>query len=206
MLRGFGASPWQGYQVGNTDQSRRLPDPRPASPPAIPYTPLYPLLHTNTPVPMMTYPNFPFTPGTPLYPSHEHLLAYHQQYASHNNLHRYIRYHHKVVSTSWVGTPKHGFWNITLLDSLNRTLLAKADHLVVASGNNHLPRTPSWRGQEQWLEAGNGTREILHSVYYREAERYTNRTLLIIGGGASGQDAAVQTVGLTRRVRTPDYG
>jgi cation diffusion facilitator CzcD-associated flavoprotein CzcO len=153
---------------------------------------------------MMTYPDFPFTPGTPLYPSHHHLLAYHQRYASHHDLSHYIRFQHKVLTTSWVGNPEEGFWDITLRDSRNRTLRAMADHLIVASGNNHLPRTPSWRGQEEWVEAGNGRREILHSVYYREAERYANRTLLIIGAGASGSDAAVQTVGLTRRVRNSD--
>lgn len=176
-----------------------LPDPRPVSPPSIPYTPLYPLLRTNTPVPFMTYPGFPFPPGTPLYPSHEHLKAYHSSYASHNNLTPHIKFHHTVIKTEWVGDSEKGFWDITLLDDRNRTLRAGAEHLIVASGNNHLPRIPTWKGQEEWVEAGAGQRELFHSIYYREADHYTNRTLLVIGVGASGQDAAVQTVKLTRK-------
>lgn len=152
----------------------------------------------------MTYPNFPFPPGTPLYPSHEHVQAYHESYARHYDLLPHIRFHHTVLSTKWVGSPDEGFWNITVIDHRNRTLRATADHLIVASGNNHIPRIPTWKGQEKWLDSekyGPFPREILHSVYYREPERYRNRTLLIIGAGASGQDAGVQTVQYARRVR-----
>ncbi|EFI28607.1 dimethylaniline monooxygenase [Coprinopsis cinerea okayama7 len=179
-----------------------LPDPHPVQPPKIPFSPLYPLLHTNTPVPSMTYPSFPFPPGTPLYPSHEHIRAYHSRYASHHNLLPHIKFHHTVIRAEWVGDGQDGLWNITVSDRANRTHISTANHLIVASGNHHIPRTLSWPGQKEWLKgisARGDRREITHSVYYRSPVKYTGRVLLIIGSAASAQDAAVQTVNYTQR-------
>lgn len=187
----------------------RLPDPNPVSPPHLPETPLYPRLHTNTPVPSMTYPGFPFPPGTPLYPSHEHIEWYHQDYVKHFNLSSYIRFNHTVVASSWVGSPQAGQWNITLHDH-NANDNGKEhvqhrffDHLVIATGNNHYPHIPSWPGQEAWLAGGSPDgprREILHSVWYREPERYAGQTVVIVGSGASGRDAAIQVGPIARKV------
>jgi cation diffusion facilitator CzcD-associated flavoprotein CzcO len=184
----------------------RLPDPRPRSSPSIPYSPLYPLLHTNTPVPLMTYPGLPFPPGTPLYPSHEHVQAYHRRYAARHNLLSYIKLHHGVLAASWQGTSKNGFWNVTISDNRNETLYQKVDHLIVASGNHHIPRIPRWPGQEEWLECGQRVgrgRDIVHSVYYRNPEEYKNRTLLVIGSGSSGCDIAAQSTKFTNSVSSP---
>ncbi|TFK30352.1 FAD/NAD(P)-binding domain-containing protein [Coprinopsis marcescibilis] len=178
-----------------------LPDTRDLRPPEIPYSPLYPLLRTNTPVPSMTYPGFPFQPGTPLYPTHEHIQEYHRQYASHRQLFPHIKFQHSVVEARWIGSAGGGAWNITFVDHSNMTRYKEVNHLVVASGNHHIPHIPRWPGQEEWLEhrrTGRPQREILHSVYYRRPEKFTARTLLIIGSSASAQDAAVQTVKFTK--------
>lgn len=172
-----------------------LPDPHLHSPPDIPETPLYPLLHTNTPVPSMSYPGFPFPPGTPLYPSHEHVREYHQRYAMAHNLTQYIQFNHEVLETRWVGNSEYGHWNISVRNGTNEIHLENFDHLVVASGNNHVPRIPVWPGQDEWLKNGpdhGPKREILHSIYYRGPERYFNKSILIVGTGASGQDVAIQ--------------
>ncbi|KAH6917478.1 dimethylaniline monooxygenase [Coprinopsis sp. MPI-PUGE-AT-0042] len=179
-----------------------LPDPHPPKPPGIPYSPLYPLLHTNTPVPFMTYPGQPFPPGTPLYPSHEHVQAYHRRYASRHNLLSSIKLRHTVSAASWSGTSKEGIWNVTVSDSHNQTLCHKADHLIVASGNHHIPRIPHWPGQAEWLEYGQQVglgRDIMHSVYHRSPEDYRNRTLLVIGSGSSGCDIAAHSTRFTNK-------
>ncbi|TFK41252.1 hypothetical protein BDQ12DRAFT_626589 [Crucibulum laeve] len=179
-----------------------LPDPRTVLPPEIPLTPLYPLLHTNTPIPSMSYPGFPFMPGTPLYPSHEHIQAYHRRYATHFKLLPYIRFQHRVLQSHWVGTSSKGWWNITIRDAEGEIQQQAFDHLIIATGNNHFPRIPIWPGEDEWLESSSNygpRREILHSIYYREPERYLNRSVLIVGNGASGRDAAIQVGPIARK-------
>ncbi|KAF8168196.1 hypothetical protein B0H34DRAFT_779609 [Crassisporium funariophilum] len=178
-----------------------LPDHNEVSPPEIPKTPLYPRLHTNTPVPSMSYPGFPFPPGTPLYPRHEHVEAYHRRYARHHNLYEYINFNHAVHRASWTGTPQEGRWNITFRNPNGHMQNKAFHHLVVASGNNHIPRIPIWKGQDEWLSntPRNGLKRlILHSVYYRESEAYANQTVLVVGNGASGRDIASQVSSYAR--------
>ncbi|KAG6828709.1 hypothetical protein H0H92_007017 [Tricholoma furcatifolium] len=172
-----------------------LPDASPAPPPRIPETPLYPLLHTNTPVPSMSYPGFPFPKGTYLYPSHEEIQAYHERYANHYNITSFIRFRHKVLKSLWRGDADAGFWDVTYRDMSGRTRHEHFDHLIVATGNNHLPRIPTWPGQEEWLSNDPSfgfRREILHSVWYRGPQKYKGLRVLIVGTGSSGRDIALQ--------------
>ncbi|KAF8639192.1 hypothetical protein AX17_001678 [Amanita inopinata Kibby_2008] len=175
-----------------------LPEPRPMPPPIVPETPLYPLLHTNTPVPMMTCPKFPFPAGTHLYPRHEHVEAYLVHYANHFNLLPFTKFNHRVLSASWHGTAEAGVWNVTYLTHRNQTHSRAFQHLVVASGDLRTPRMPTWPGQKDWLDNSKDTgtdragREITHSVWYRRPEEYSNRSVLVVGDSASGRDIAVQ--------------
>lgn len=182
-----------------TNVVQRLPNNHVSYPPELPETPLYPRLRTNTPVPTMTYPNFTFPQGTPLYPSHTHILAYLRRYATHFDLYSHIAFNHRVMEARWMGTPYAGQWNLTILNPTGVNETRIVDHLVVASGNNHIPSVPSWQGQDVWLER-DSDREILHSVYYRYPDRYANRRVLVVGGGASGRDASEQISELAQKV------
>ncbi|PSR74330.1 hypothetical protein PHLCEN_2v9947 [Hermanssonia centrifuga] len=169
-----------------------LPDPNPPHPPALPETPLYPRLRTNTPHPTMTYPGFTFRPGTPLFPTHNYVQQYHADFAEHFNLSSYIHLNHTVLATGWRGNNTHGEWVVDVEYDLGTKVYRRSfDHLIVANGHNHYPRIPHWPGEEDWL-ASSPTREILHSIFYRNPERYTNQTVIVVGGGASGRDAALQ--------------
>ena len=180
----------------------RFPDSN-SAPPRIPETPLYPGLHTNIPVPSMSYPNFPYPDGTHLFPSHEYVKSYLDGYARRHNLLPYIRFSHKVLNASWLGTPEAGLWNVTYSDLQDETRRDTFDHLIVASGNYRIPQEPSWPGQEEWLTNGNGTqREIVHSTWYRHPEKYSNKSILIVGDSASGRDIARETAALVSKVRS----
>jgi cation diffusion facilitator CzcD-associated flavoprotein CzcO len=79
------------------------------------------------------------------------------------------------------------------------------DHVIVASGHNHYPHAPTWEGVEGWLDntpQGTPKREIIHSIYYREPERYRGRTVVVLVAGGSGKDAAQQIAPLARKVRS----
>lgn len=182
----------------------RLPDPRNITPPEIPETPLYPLLRTNTPVPFMSYPGFPFLPKTELYPSHEEIEAYHLRYARHYNLLPLISFNHEVREASWSGTSEKGHWTLSILDRASGVLHTKNfDHLVVASGNHHIPRITTWKGESEWIAntpSNRLKRRIVHSVYYREPQAFTGQSVLVVGNGASGRDAASQVLKFAKEV------
>ncbi|KAF8635656.1 hypothetical protein AX15_000287 [Amanita polypyramis BW_CC] len=181
-----------------------LPDPYPEPPPTVPGTALYPGLHTNTPVPLMTYPGFPFPAGTYLYPSHEFMESYLVRYAHHYDLSPYIRLNHQILSSSWSGNTERGVWNITFLNHQNETHHSNFDHLIIATGNNHFPRIQTWPGQDKWLAGANSTsdskREITHSAWYRHPADYKNKSILVVGSSSSGQDLAAQIAPLASKV------
>ncbi|KAI0761998.1 FAD/NAD-P-binding domain-containing protein [Trametes elegans] len=207
----------QGWEIVLYDQRRDVgglwlqdpPGPLPQYP-ALPESPVYPLLRTNTPHPTMTYPNFTYPPLTPLFPSHEYVQQYHADYAKSHGLLQHVRLFHKVAAANWDGDGESGKWNLEV-HHLNpdaprgeplRVFERSFDHLIVANGHNHYPNIPQWDGTEGWLantSAGTPKREIIHSIYYRHPERYTGRTVVIVGAGASGRDAALQ-VGKVARV------
>ncbi|KAI6010734.1 hypothetical protein F5J12DRAFT_564311 [Pisolithus orientalis] len=171
-----------------------LPDPSPPPPPKLPETPLYPLLHANSPVPIMTYPRFPFPPGTPLFTTHEYIERYHQDYATRYDHWPYIKLNHTVLSSSWVGTPRAGHWEVVVEDHSGDRIQRSFDHLVVAVGINLQPHIAVFPGQEAWLENTKGglQREILHSMWYRDPGGYVNQTVVVVGGGPSGVDISSQ--------------
>lgn len=150
----------------------------------------------------VTIPQFPFPPGTALYPNHTSVLQYHKSIISRLNLSSYIRLRHEVLAADWHGDNVSGHWRLTTLDhTQNRTFHARFDHLIVASGHNHYPYEPRFQGQQVW-EASAPSRKILHSIFYREPEVYRGRNVLVVGGGASGRDIAKQVAGFANSVRT----
>lgn len=180
-----------------------LPDLNHPHPPALPETPLYPRLRTNTPHPTMTYPGFTFPPDTPLFPSWDYLERYHSDFAEHFNISSYIHFNQTVVAAGWHGNHVSGKWEIEVArtDSPSPSTEREFfDHLIVGNGHNHYPRVPHWDGEEDWLKhssPGGLKRQLMHSIYYRNPEHYANRTVVIVGGGASGRDAALQVGPLT---------
>lgn len=155
---------------------------------------------TNTPAPMMTYPDFPFIEGTPMYPGHKETEDYFHRYASQFNLTSYIRFNHEVLTASWKGTPEKGKWAISFHDHEGKAQSWMFDHLVVAAGINHFPHIPSWPGEKEWL-AHTPTREVTHAVWYREVEKFAGQKVLVIGAAASGIDMANHISTVANKVR-----
>ena len=61
----------------------------------------------------------------------------------------------------------------------------RARTVVVATGYNHTPHLPDWPGRHSF--AG----ELLHAAQYRNAERFRDRDVLVVGTGNSGAEIAV---------------
>ncbi|TFK49540.1 FAD/NAD(P)-binding domain-containing protein [Heliocybe sulcata] len=174
-----------------------LPQPDPPSPPGLPDTPMYPSLRTNLAHPTMTFPQFVYPPMTPLYPSHSAVQAYHDHFARHYDLRRYISFSHTVLNATYEA---ESAWRLDIQTSHAVPVTLHYDHLIVASGHNHCPHIPALNGKNSWLSGGPGEREILHSIWFREPSAYRNQTVIVAGNGDSGRDIAMQVSKVAKNV------
>ncbi len=127
------------------------------------------------------YDDFPMPEAYPDYPSHWQLAEYFQSYARHFGLYPFIEFQTTVERCA---KRPDGTWEVTIIrDSQRETRLF--DVLVVANGHHWKPRWPSYPGE---LEA-----ELIHSHDFKRAEPFRDRRVLVIGGGNSACDVAVET-------------
>ena len=71
-----------------------------------------------------------------------------------------------------------------------------ARYVVVATGEDRVPRLPDWPGRESF------TGRLLHSSEYQRASELAGQDVLVVGGGNSGCEIAAQLAdGDARRVR-----
>jgi cation diffusion facilitator CzcD-associated flavoprotein CzcO len=100
-----------------------------------------------------------------------------------------------------VGNVTHVEWELHLtFNGTGEVIETTHDHLIVASGNNHIPHIVNWRGQEEWSKTEDHERKILHSVYYREPQSFTGKSVLVVGSGGSGRDVVLQVRHYAKKV------
>jgi hypothetical protein len=122
-----------------------------------------------------------FDPETADYPSHGVLKNYFQAYAKKFNLYPHIRFGTLVRECKWIDDLH---WKIiTEKDGVERTY--SFTHLVVANGHHWKPRYPDYPGEF--------TGEFLHSHHFKKAAPFEGKRVLVIGGGNSACDVAVET-------------
>ena len=127
------------------------------------------------------YEDFPFKPEVSDYPSHEELRNYFQSYARHFNLYDFIQFN-TLVKTC-VRLPSND-WEVTTIKNEKEHVEIFTD-LVVCNGHHWEPKYPNY--------PGNFTGEFLHSHQYKKAAPFVNKKVLVIGGGNSACDVAVET-------------
>jgi len=121
--------------------------------------------------------DFPFPDHYPPYPSQSLLLKYFESYARRFELFNHIRFTSEVEHVEKVGGQR---WIVTLSDGATQEFHA----LFVCNGHHWCPRMP--------LVPGTFTGRLLHSHDYKSAHIFERDRVLIIGGGNSGADIAVQ--------------
>ena len=132
----------------------------------------------------------------PAYPDHRQCLDYLRGYARRFGLLPHIRTHARVETVEPAGGPGAG-WTVHVAGQPPRTYAG----VVIASGHNHVPRMPEI--------PGTFTGGLLHAADYKSPTQplaIAGRRVLVIGGGNSGCDIAVEcsrhaasTVHSTRR-------
>ena len=127
------------------------------------------------------YEDFPFKPEVSDYPSHQELRNYFQSYARHFNLYDFIQFNTLVKSC--VRLPSND-WEVTTIKNEKEHVEIFTD-LVVCNGHHWEPKYPNY--------PGSFTGEFLHSHQYKKAAPFVNKKVLVIGGGNSACDVAVET-------------
>lgn len=146
--------------------------------PRLGHSSVYETTHMISSRALSQYEDFPMPADYPDYPSHKQILAYFQSYADHFGVTPLIQFNTEVRRAE-KGADET--WRITLGDGRVETF----DHLVVANGHHWNPRYPSY--------PGTFTGQFLHSHEYKHAEPFRDQRVLVIGGGNSACDIAVET-------------
>jgi putative flavoprotein involved in K+ transport len=114
-----------------------------------------------------------FEPGTPFFPLREHAVQYLESFAAKHDV--------KVqfgVQVDRIDPVPDGWQVSTSAGPMT------ARQVVVATGHQHTPWLPDWRGQDQFPG------RIVHSLHYRNPDDFQGLDVLVVGGGCSGLDIA----------------
>ena len=133
----------------------------------------YDRLHLHTVKQLSHLPYQPFPKEYPLYVSRSQVVQYLEDYASKYNIQP--SFHHHVSRISH----KNGHWEV-----LTNKGKFEAEHVVVATGVNNIPKVPSWPGQEDF--GG----DISHSRSYKNPSMFMGKRVLVIGMGNTGAEIA----------------
>jgi hypothetical protein len=127
---------------------------------------------------LSAYSDFPMPADYPDYPSHRQLLAYFEAYAERFSLMPRIRFDTEIVRATPI---ENGAWRLHTA----RGDTVDADALLIANGHHWDPRWPSY--------PGTFTGRMLHAHAYKTAAPFRGERVLVIGGGNSACDIAVET-------------
>lgn len=134
------------------------------------------------------YDDFPMPESYPDYPGHRLLARYFQDYARHFGLYPHIRFRTLVERCEPTGD---GRWRVRVRTEEGREETHVFDQLVVCNGHHWRPRWPHYPGEFEG--------EYLHSHDFKRAEPFRGKRVLVIGGGNSACDCAVETARVSAR-------
>ena len=133
------------------------------------------------------YHDYPMPSAYPDYPSHSQLAAYFQAYAINFDIEKYISFGTEVLSAKPLDGDR---WSVRIArDGIESEQIF--DALVVANGHHWRPRMPTY--------PGTFSGRMLHSHDYKNAQPFAGQRVLVIGGGNSGCDVAVETARVSAR-------
>jgi thioredoxin reductase len=148
-------------------------------------SPVYGSTHLISSKPFTQYPDFPMPDSWPDYPHHSQFLAYLERYADHFDLRPHIWFGIEVVRVEPAEDGEH--WDVTTRGArggAERT--ARYAALVIANGHNWSPKWPRYEGLDDFKG------EVVHASAYKDAAQLRGRKVLVVGGGNTGCDIAVE--------------
>jgi thioredoxin reductase len=130
------------------------------------------------------YLDYPMPDHYPDYPGHRQVLDYLRAYATEFGLYEAIEFNRSVTE---VAPAEEGGWQVTLDGAESRRYRG----VVVANGHHNVPRYPNIPGCFDGV--------VLHSASYKTPDVFAGKQVLVVGGGNSGCDIAVDAVPFAAR-------
>jgi hypothetical protein len=115
------------------------------------------------------------------YPSHDELRRYFQAYARQFNLYPFIQFETLVKHCERIDEET---WHVAI-EQGGQIRTETFTDLIVCNGHHWQPRHPNYPGEF--------TGEYLHSHQFKRADPFKDKKVLVIGGGNSACDVAVET-------------
>ncbi len=129
------------------------------------------------------YEDFPMPAEYPDYPNHRQVQAYFEGYARHFGVMDVIQFNHEVQHVSPL---PGGAWSVRVQAPDGTVTTERFDALMVASGHHWDPKVPEYDGRY--------TGRFLHSHDFKGVdESWRGQRVLVIGGGNSACDVAVES-------------
>ena len=133
------------------------------------------------------YADFPFPSDVADYPSHNELRTYFQAYAAHFDLYKFIEFNTLVEACTRIDDQQ---WEVKT-SCQGKVKVELFTDLVVCNGHHWKPKLPSYPGKY--------TGKFIHSHQYKKAAPFADKRVLVIGGGNSACDVAVETSRVARQ-------
>ncbi|MBW4438625.1 MAG: NAD(P)-binding domain-containing protein [Pleurocapsa minor GSE-CHR-MK-17-07R] len=146
--------------------------------PRLSHSSVYETTHIISSKRLSQYIDYPMPADYPDYPSHKQLLKYFQDYARDHGVLDYIRFNTGVARAEKLPGER---WAVTLDDGSREEF----DYLMVCNGHHWDPRMPEYPGEFSG--------EFLHSHQFKSGAPFRDKRVLVIGGGNSACDIAVET-------------
>ncbi|WP_306212119.1 flavin-containing monooxygenase [Actinoplanes sp. RD1] len=146
-------------------------------------SPVYASMHLVSSRPLTEFPDFPMPDDWPDYPHHTRLLGYLERYAEHFGLRDSIWFGTEVVAVTPTGD---GRWEVTTRSTGGGAeRVQRYAAVVAANGHNWSPKpfsvdTSGFRGK------------VMHASAFKDPAQLRGRKVLVVGGGNSGCDIAVE--------------
>ena len=160
---------------------------------------MYKNMYTNLPKEVMAYPDFSFPAETRRsFLKHTEVEEYLEAYARHFDIEQYIHYQTEVtmvkplVSAADNGTT----WEVTTKDlKTNEYMTYTFDGVMVCNGHYSVPNCPTIPGLKEYF-----TGNEIHSHFYRIPEPFKDKTVAVLGAGASGVDIGLEITKTAKKV------
>ncbi len=105
-------------------------------------------------------------------------VDYWKSYSNHFHVTNHIRFGARVDGVTSI---ENDYWQI----ELNSGEILQCERLILAIGNNNIPRFPNWHKELT-------TVPYSHSRDYKNAKSFKDKNVLVVGGGESGSDVAYE--------------
>lgn len=140
---------------------------------------VYPHVHIISSKKTTEYSDYPMPADYPPFPSAGQVLAYLNDYAEHFALRKHIQFGQTVTLVRPILYAGDQKWEVTLAGGERRVYKG----VLVCNGHHWNPKMPSYPGEF--------TGELMHSKQYKGPDKLLGKRVLVIGGGNSACDVAV---------------